>query len=144
MIAAFFSGIPLHTLRDISFSVLNISFDFVIPFVGGIILIIAGITLLNIEFGEIRIRNKQEIKKAVRTSEIKVTGKMLNKNDREILDMISANGQMLQSDIVVKSGFSKVKVHRIIRKLENIGIIKSTRFGITNKIMLVKDKNSHT
>ncbi|MCL4404616.1 MAG: winged helix-turn-helix transcriptional regulator [Candidatus Marsarchaeota archaeon] len=141
MVVAFANGIPVHTIRDVSLSVLNIAFDFVIPFVGGIILVAAGMALLEIEYKSIRTRSREEMKRTARSREIRITGKMLSDNDRVVLGLLSKNGSMLQSEIVVMSGFSKVKVHRIIRKLENINIVKSTRFGITNKVMLVGDKN---
>ncbi|MCL5679766.1 MAG: hypothetical protein M1465_00255 [Candidatus Marsarchaeota archaeon] len=142
MLVALSSGIPIHTLRDLSFGVINFAFDFAIPFVGGIILIAAGLALLDIEFDKVKSESKSAVKKIARNHEMKVTGKMLNSGDKAILSIISDKGSVLQSDLVSLSGFSKVKVHRIVRKFENIGIVKVTRFGITNRVVLVGEKNS--
>ena len=37
---------------------------------------------------------------------------------------------------MIKSGYSKVKAHRILKSLENKNLIRRGRFGITNKVML--------
>ncbi|MEM0201868.1 MAG: winged helix-turn-helix transcriptional regulator [Candidatus Micrarchaeaceae archaeon] len=142
MLVALSNGIQIHTIRDVSFGVINFAFDFAIPFIGGIILIAAGMALLNIEFNSIRDTSTMEVRRNARNREIKITGKMLNDGDKKILDMLTKDGSMLQSDIVSVSGFSKVKVHRIVRKLENIGLVKVSRFGITNRVMLVDNKSS--
>jgi hypothetical protein len=142
MLVALGDGIPIHTLKDLSFGVINFAFDFAIPFVGGIILVAAGMALLDIEIAKVKSKSRSEIKRIVRNHDIKVTGKMLNSRDRAVLDILSGKQSMLQSDLVAISGFSKVKVHRIVRKLENIGIVKVTRFGITNRVVLIGEKNS--
>ena len=142
MLVAFASGIQIHTIRDVSFGVINFAFDFAIPFVSGIILIAAGMALLNIEFNSIKKNSVLEVRRSARNHEIRVTGKMLNDGDRKVLGMLSKDGLMLQSDIVSVSGFSKVKVHRIVRKLENAGLVKVSRFGITNRVVLVDSKSS--
>ena len=142
MLVAFANGIQIHTIRDVSFGVINFAFDFAIPFVGGIILIAAGMALLKIEFNSIRSTSALEVRRSARNHEIRITGKMLNDGDKKVLDMLSKDGSMLQSDIVSVSGFSKVKVHRIVRKLENAGLVKVSRFGITNRVVLVDSKSS--
>ncbi|MCL4387639.1 hypothetical protein M1567_00605 [Candidatus Marsarchaeota archaeon] len=142
MLVAFANGIQIHTIRDVSFGVINFAFDFAIPFIGGMILIAAGMALLNVEFTSIRSSSTSEVRRSARNHEIRITGKMLNAGDKKVLDMLSKDGSMLQSDIVSVSGFSKVKVHRIVRKLENVGLVKVSRFGITNRVVLVDNKSS--
>ncbi len=142
MLVAFANGIQIHTIRDVSFGVINFAFDFAIPFIGGIILVAAGMALLNIEFNSIRSISTLKVRRSSRNHEMRITGKILNEGDKKVLEILSGDGLMLQSDIVSVSGFSKVKVHRIVRKRENIGIVKVSRFGITNRVVLVDNKSS--
>lgn len=48
------------------------------------------------------------------------------------------NGELTQSDLVRKTKLSKVKVHRIVKRLESLGIVSKYPYGITNKIKLEK------
>ena len=50
--------------------------------------------------------------------------------------IIEAEGTMFQSDLVEKSGFTKVKVTRILDKLEGKGVIERKRRGMTNVVIL--------
>lgn len=47
-----------------------------------------------------------------------------------------AGGSLYQSDLVSKTGFSKVRVTRILDKLENDGVIERKRRGMTNIVVL--------
>jgi len=55
-----------------------------------------------------------------------------------IKELERSNGEMTQSDLVRRTKLSKVKVHRIIKRLESLGIISKYPYGITNKIKLEK------
>ncbi len=60
----------------------------------------------------------------------------LKGNEKTIYELIrSSNQGILQNALVKKTGLSKVKITRIIRKLELKGLIKKERYGITNKIV---------
>jgi len=48
------------------------------------------------------------------------------------------NGELTQSDLVRKTKLSKVKIHRIVRRLETLEIISKYPYGVTNKIKLEK------
>lgn len=64
---------------------------------------------------------------------------MLKGEDRKAYSLlISSGGEMLQSRLVDKMGISKVKVTRILARLEQKGLIVRHRSGLTNKITLVK------
>ncbi|MCL4371955.1 winged helix-turn-helix transcriptional regulator [Candidatus Marsarchaeota archaeon] len=142
MLIAFVHGIPIHTIRDISVNVINVTFDFIIPFVGGVLLFFAGVMIQRVQ-AEVSVHAATRIyEKRSKAKNDKIISKMLNKNDLMIIEMLRKNKTMLQSDIVSMSGFSKVKVHRILRKLEIMDIIRSSRFGITNRIMLINDRTS--
>ena len=63
----------------------------------------------------------------------------LNKDQREIVKLIiKNNGKIYQSVLVREVVFSKVKVSRIIKELEEKNIIQKKKFGMTNTITLVK------
>lgn len=50
--------------------------------------------------------------------------------------IIEAQGAIFQSELVEKSGFTKVKVTRILDKLEGRGLIERKRRGMTNVVIL--------
>ncbi|MFQ6106213.1 MAG: helix-turn-helix transcriptional regulator [Thermoplasmata archaeon] len=54
---------------------------------------------------------------------------------RQIFD---AGGQILQKDLVYRAGFSKVKVTRLLDKLERKGLIVRERHGSTNLVRVSK------
>ena len=50
--------------------------------------------------------------------------------------IVEAEGTIFQSDLVEKTGFTKVKVTRILDKLEGKGAIERIRRGMTNVVIL--------
>jgi uncharacterized membrane protein len=61
----------------------------------------------------------------------------LNENEKLVLDkLFKSNGIIFQSNLVKKTGFTKVRITRILDKLENKGIIERRRHGMTNKVIL--------
>ncbi|MBS3052542.1 MAG: hypothetical protein J4428_04200 [Candidatus Aenigmarchaeota archaeon] len=65
---------------------------------------------------------------------------VLNESERMVVDIIRSQGDQKvdQRLIVGNSGFSKAKVSRVIRSLEERGLIESERTGRKNKIILKK------
>lgn len=53
-------------------------------------------------------------------------------------EMKKAKGEITQKDLVSKTGLTKVKIHRMLNKLENKGIIKRIPYGMTKKIVIAK------
>ncbi|PIN91750.1 hypothetical protein COU61_01900 [Candidatus Pacearchaeota archaeon CG10_big_fil_rev_8_21_14_0_10_35_13] len=51
-------------------------------------------------------------------------------------EAIEGDGTLFQSDLVDKSGFDKVKVTRILDKLEGKGFIERKRRGMSNVVIL--------
>ena len=137
MLITFFRGIPLYTQRDISINVISVAFNFVIPFTGSVLLILSGITIMHL-YEEISHRKLIRQNRKSRGREMStILNSSLNQNEKKIIEIIKSYPKgALQSDIVLKSGFSKVKIHRILKKLENRELIKRGRFGITNKVIL--------
>ncbi len=73
---------------------------------------------------------------------IRETEKKLEGDEKAIYQIIADNsGALFQSEVVEKSGFGKVKVTRILDKLEAKGMIERRRRGMTNMILL-KDVKS--
>lgn len=65
--------------------------------------------------------------------------------ENQVLELLRDSGGMTQSKLVSESGFTKVQVHRIVKKLESKGVLTKHRYGLTNKLMLAKsyDDTSH-
>lgn len=63
--------------------------------------------------------------------------KSLDAEEKKIYQLLeNSDGTIFQSDLVAKTGFSKVKVSRIIDKLETKGIVERRRRGMANLIVL--------
>lgn len=61
----------------------------------------------------------------------------LTKEEKTLIKIIEeADGNIFQSDLVEKSEFSKVKVSRILDKLEGKQLIERKRRGMTNFVVL--------
>ncbi|UCD20592.1 MAG: hypothetical protein JSW08_02325 [archaeon] len=96
-----------------------------IGFLFVIILIIFGIYI----FRKKEIKEKRKITK-------KDLG-LLDKDEKKIYKLITdADGTIFQSELVDKSGFAKVKVTRILDKLEGKNIVTRRRRGMTNVVIL--------
>jgi len=99
--------------------------------------IIIGIYL--IFFGkEERIVSEEEIKDtSIKKEAYEQIMKSLNDEEKTILEsIIEANGTIFQSSLTDKTSFNKVKVTRILDKLEGRGIIERRRRGMTNVVIL--------
>lgn len=74
------------------------------------------------------VEKKQKIKKIV---------KSLKGEEKTIYDIIvNSDGAAFQTDLIEKTGFSKVKVSRILDKLETKGIVERRRRGMSNIVVL--------
>lgn len=95
---------------------------------GSVISILAGLSLMDL----LRKKEKKELTKSVidsmTTPEEKTVIKELEEN----------NDELTQSELVKRTKLSKVKVHRIIKRLESLKVVSKYPYGITNKIKLEK------
>mgnify|MGYP003880776905 CR=1 FL=1 len=93
--------------------------------------------------------NENKIKRAVKISNenmkeefIKEKSeiiKRLSEDERAVFDkIINADGVIFQSNLIKESGFSKVKITRILDKLEANDLIERKRRGMGNIIVLKK------
>ncbi|HLC67755.1 MAG TPA: MarR family transcriptional regulator [archaeon] len=65
--------------------------------------------------------------------------KTLGPESKQIFDIVAqSNGAILQGELVMKSGMDKVKVSRVLDKLEMHGLIERRRHGMSNMVVLKK------
>lgn len=82
-------------------------------------------------------KDKIEIKEQEPKFEINPEELNLDNEEKKIYDLIkTADGSIFQSELVDKTGFSKVRVTRILDKLEGRKIIERKRRGMTNIVIL--------
>ena len=63
--------------------------------------------------------------------------KRLDEEERVIVEKIKEKeGSIYQSDLIKETSFSKVKMTRILDKLESKGIVEKKRRGMTNIVVL--------
>ena len=55
-----------------------------------------------------------------------------------ISSLTKSGGVLTQSELVSSTGLTKVKVHRVIKRLEGLGILSKYPYGMTNKVRLEK------
>ena len=102
---------------------------------------IAGLVLV---IGLFLIFSKEEVRIITKTKKVHVEKKRkpidyskLDKDEKIIVKLVEdADGTIFQSDLVEKTEFSKVKVSRILDKLEGRQLIERKRRGMTNVVVL--------
>jgi hypothetical protein len=74
-----------------------------------------------------------------------IINKFLSADEREILDLlVSKQGMTTQSEIARLPGMSRLKAHRIVKKLEDRGLIHVEKYGKINMIRLVDELKGMT
>ncbi|WP_135612427.1 hypothetical protein [Methanococcoides sp. AM1] len=63
-----------------------------------------------------------------------LVARVLDGDSRKLYRIIAEKEEILQSELVLESGFSKVKVSRILKKLEDKSLVERKPYGNTNKI----------
>jgi uncharacterized membrane protein len=70
-------------------------------------------------------------------AKFKKIAKTLQEEERRVYELIvEAGGSIFQSDLVSKTGFSKVKISRILDKLESRGLLERRRRGMANLVVI--------
>jgi len=70
---------------------------------------------------------------------IEIALRLLETDEKQVVKaLIEAGGSMLQKEISWKTGFSRVKTHRILVRLIRRGVVTSEKYYNTNKISLSK------
>ncbi|MDI6720834.1 MAG: hypothetical protein QMD85_00485 [Candidatus Aenigmarchaeota archaeon] len=62
--------------------------------------------------------------------------KSLSPDEKKIFELVSSSGVIFQSELVEKSGLGKVRVTRILDRLEAKCIVERKRRGMTNVVMM--------
>ncbi len=100
-----------------------------------------GIVALLIIVGIMLIRSKPEEKTIIKEVEVEKPKKEidtseLNSEEKEVLNLIKENKAMFQADIIEKTGYGKVKMTRIIDRLEGKDIVERKRRGMNNIVVM--------
>lgn len=104
----------------------------------GIMIFVIIIGLYLILFGKEQKGLEHQVKtKKITKENYKKIMNDLNSDEKLILEKVIENeGTIFQSDLVEKTGLTKVKVTRILDKLEGKAIIERKRRGMTNVVIL--------
>lgn len=81
-------------------------------------------------------KTQVEPKKITKENYQKIMSTLTSDEKNVLLKIIESQGTIFQSDLVDKTKFTKVKVTRILDKLEGKGLIERKRRGMTNVIIL--------
>src|SRR3989304_1745435 len=102
--------------------------------IAGILVIIGLFLIFSKEHEKIVLK---KIKEKVEVKGKPINYSNLDKEEKIIVKALeNAEGTMFQSDLVEKSGFDKVKVTRILDRLEGKQVIERRRRGLTNVVIL--------
>jgi uncharacterized membrane protein len=104
--------------------------------IAGVVLVIGLFLIFSKEHERIVIK---KVKEKIRVEEKRkpVDYSKLDKDEKIVMKGLEeANGTIFQSDLVEKSGFSKVKVSRILDRLEGRQFLERKRRGMTNVVVL--------
>jgi len=64
--------------------------------------------------------------------------RLLDENERRVVEaLVAEEGSMLQKDISIDLGFSRVKTHRVVQSLVKRGLVTAEEHFNTNKVRLV-------
>lgn len=100
----------------------------IISFLGSVISILAGLSLSDL----LRKKERKELTKSVIDS-------MTTPEEKQVIrELESNNDELTQSELVKRTRLPKVKVHRIIKRLESLKVVSKYPYGVTNKIKLEK------
>jgi hypothetical protein len=95
---------------------------------GSFISIIAGLVIHSLMRKKERVEMTRNVIDVVTTPEEKLVLRELEDN----------GGQMTQAEIARRTRLSRVKIHRVVKRLESIGVVSKYSYGMTNKIKLEK------
>lgn len=68
----------------------------------------------------------------------KIASDLLEGDEKKLYLIVYEKKQILQSELVLESGLSKVKVSRLLQKLENKSLLVRKPYGNTNKVTIIE------
>lgn len=70
---------------------------------------------------------------------------LLDGDKRKVFsELVEAGGEILQSELPLRAGFSKAKITRILDSLEGKGLVIRKRYGMTNKVLINRNMLAET
>ena len=114
--------------------------DVIMISVSALILGISGFYLLFSDL--IKARQALPPVEKIDTSELdaKFALRLLDGDKRKVFsEIVESGGEILQSELPVRTGFSKAKITRILDYLEMKGLIARKSYGMTNKVIISRD-----
>ena len=107
----------------------------------GLMAIVIGIGLYLVFFSKDevivkRITRQVEMSKPTKDAYEKILRGLEDEEKTVLEEIIASEGSIFQSDLVEKSGLGKVKVSRILDKLEGQGLVERKQRGMTNVVLL--------
>lgn len=119
--------------------------DVVMIAVSALLLGISGFYLLFSDFVEAR-RVLATFERAnLLELDAKFALRLLDGDKRRIFsEVVESGGEILQSELRARTGFSKAKITRILDYLEGKGLITRKRYGMTNKVIMNRNMRLET
>lgn len=102
----------------------------------GVILLIGLYLVFSEQLDKMFFKPEASAKKITRTSFNKVLRTLSTDEKKVFGKLIDAHGSIFQSELVEKTGFSKVKITRVLDKLEGRDLIERKRRGMSNTVVL--------
>ena len=91
----------------------------------------------NLDRNVATVSEKDESEEALRKARVDATIQVLTEDEKKIVETIlAAGGTMLQKEISWKTGYSRVKTHRILVRLIGRGVVSAEKYYNTNRIIL--------
>ena len=103
----------------------------------GVILLIGLYLVFSEQIDRVLLKPKKHKEKQITKSAFKKVIRKLATDEKKVFEkLIEEQGSLFQSELVEKSGFNKVKVTRILDKLEGKNLIERKRRGMSNIVIL--------
>jgi uncharacterized membrane protein len=119
--------------------------DVTIISVSAVILAMSSFYLLFVSSIETRKLSLTAEKKDTSELEIAFALRLLDGDKRKLFnEIVEAGGEILQSELYTQTGFSKAKITRILDYLELKGLIVRKSYGMTNKIIIDRNRLMET
>ena len=119
--------------------------DVTIISVSAVILAISSFYLLFVNSIETHKLSPAAEKRDTSEREIAFALRLLDGDKRKLFnEIVEAGGEILQSELHTQTGFSKAKITRILDYLELKGLTVRKSYGMTNKIIIDKNRLMET
>jgi uncharacterized membrane protein len=120
-------------------------FDVAIISISAIILAASSFYLLFVKSNETHTITLATEQKDTSEQEIAFALRLLDGDKRKLFnEIVEAGGEILQSELYTQTGFSKAKITRILDYLELKGLIVRKSYGMTNKIIIDRNRLMET